>query len=161
MTATLGGPAGAADASPAEAAGPVCAEAAIDAVKAKQCSSACKICLHWNQCSSFLPLSLAALRPSSAPNKPTLESRRHRQAKCLTRLAELILRAERLNRLHESVVSRAARREQVARDQLRRAALHLGAENHVVAERALEQTQRIVGVVDPERRIHHRHDHAK
>src|ERR1700760_2902510 len=62
-----------------------------------------------------------------------LEGGGNAEAERLTRLAEEILCAIGLNGLLEGVIACAARGEHVARNQLCRAALHLGSEVYVVA----------------------------
>src|ERR1700756_3420118 len=101
------------------------------------------------------------LSDASALRTIVLERSRDGQSKRFARFAEEILGSVSRLRLSPGVVSCAARRKQVACNQLRRTALHLAAQLDAVAERTLIETQRVVGEVEPERGIDDRHDDAE
>ena len=90
-----------------------------------------------------------------------LEGCGDRQAEGLARFAEEVLRAVGLDGFSPGVIACSARREEVAGNELSRAALHLGADLYVVAIRTLIQAQRVVRVVKAEGRVDDRHDDRK
>src|SRR5580698_411098 len=87
-----------------------------------------------------------------------LERCRYGQAEGCAWLAEEVARAVGLYRLLVGIVARAAGREEAACDQLSRTTGAFATQDNVVAIRRLIKPQRVVGVVEANRRIDDRHD---